>query len=126
MRTATVNILGEAHTLCLSTRAKLDIDERFGGLEQAFDELAAQDDKSILSTTFGLLAIMMRAGAIYAEKTGEPCAKPLTEDDLFDLVGVSELPELVAALREAMVNGVRREVEVSVPNAQATPSEKPK
>ena len=126
MRTATVDILGEAHLLCLSTRAKLDIDERFGGLEQAFDQLAAQDDKSILSTTFALLAIMMRAGAIYAERTGEPCAKPLTEDDLFDLVGISELPNLVAALRAAIINGVRREVEVTVPNAETTPSGKSK
>lgn len=126
MRTASVEILGEAHLLCLSTRAKLDIDERFGGLEQAFDALSAEDSRSILSTTFGLLAIMMRAGAIYAEKTGEPCAKPLSEDDLFDLVGISELPTLVGALRSAIVNGVRREVEVSVPNAEATPSRQPK
>lgn len=122
MRTATVSILGAEHLLCLSTRAKLDIEERFETIESAFDRLEANDNRAVLETTFAMLAIMMRAGERYAQKTGMTTAPPLTEDDLMDLVGVSDLPDLVAALRAAIINGVKREVEVEPPkNSQATP-----
>ena len=125
MRTATVEILGEAHVLCLSTRAKLDVDERFGGLEKAFDDLSSGDSRKVLETTFGLLEILMRAGAVYAKRTGMANAEPLTADDLFDLSGVSDLPDLVNSLRAAIINGVKREVEteeLDSKNAEATPS----
>ena len=112
MRTATVEILGEVHTLCLSTRAKLEIDERFGGLDKAFDSLKSEDQRVLLETTFGLLEIMMRAGSIYAKCTGGTMVKPLSAEEMFDLIGISELPALVTALRDAIINGVKREVEV--------------
>lgn len=125
MRTSEVKILGEVHMLCLSTRAKLDIDERFGGMEKAFDLLKDENQRTVLETTFGLLEIMMRSGAVYAKHMGVETAEPLTADDLFDLVEVSELPDLVIALRDTIVNGVKREVEVESPkNSKATPTKK--
>ena len=125
MRTAEVKILGEAHMLCLSTRAKIEIDEAYGGLDQAFDRLTGDSSRSVMETTFGLLEILMRAGAIYAARTGMDDAKPLSSDDMMDLIGIDDLPDVIAALRAAIVNGVRREVEVEEPdskNAQTTPS----
>lgn len=98
--------------LCLSTRAKLEIEDRFGSLENAFARMSSDNNRAITETTFSMLEIMMRAGAIYAKHLGEPCATPLTSDDLFDLVGISDIPDLVIALREAIINGVNREVEV--------------
>ena len=125
MRTATVKVLGEVHILCLSTRAKIEIDEKFGGLEQAFDKLTSDDSRAVLETTFKLLAILMRAGDIYAKRVGMDNAKPITADDMLDLIGIDDLPELISALRAAIVNGAKREVEVEETdpkNAQATPS----
>ena len=125
MRTASVKVLGEAHVLCLSTRAKIEIDEEFGGLDAAFDKLTGDDSRAILETTFGLLEILMRAGDVYARRTGLDNARPITAEDMLDLVGIDDLPELVDALRAAIVNGVRREVDVEEPdskNAPATPS----
>lgn len=112
MRTATVKILGEVHMLCLSTRAKIEIDEQFGGLEEAFDRLKSDNQRTAVETTFELLEVMMRAGAVYAKRIGEKTAPPLTADEMFDTIGLSELPDLVAALRDAIVNGTKREVEV--------------
>lgn len=125
MRTASVKVLGEAHVLCLSTRAKIEIDEKFGGLDAAFDKLTGDDSRSILETTFSLLEILMRAGDVYARRTGLNNTRPLTADDMLDLIGIDDLPELVQALRDAIINGIRREVEVEDPdskNAQTTPS----
>ena len=111
--------------LCLSTRAKIEIDEQFGGLEKAFEQLTGDDSRAVMETTFGLLSILMRAGAIYAQRTGMETAAPLSADEMLDMVGIDDLPAMVTALREAIVNGVKREVEVEETdpkNAQATPS----
>lgn len=122
MNTATVKILGAEHLLCLSTRAKLDMEEQFGSVDAAFERLASEDKRTALETTFSLLDIMMRAGAKYAEKTGLMTAPPIAAEDMMDLIGASDLPDLVMSLRMAIINGARREVEVDIPkNAQATP-----
>lgn len=122
MRTATVKLLGAEHLLCLSVRAKLEIDEELGSLEEAFDKLQSNDSRVSLETTFALLEIMMRAGAAYAKANGLTTAEPRTRDDMMDLVGFAELPELVASLRNAIINGANREVEAEgMPkNAEAT------
>ena len=125
MRTATVKVLGEVHILCLSTRAKIEIDEKFGGLDAAFAKLTSDDSRSVLETTFSLMEILMRAGDIYAKRVGMSNAKTITADDMLDLIGIDDLPELISALRDAIVNGAKREVEVEETgpkNAQATPS----
>lgn len=125
MRTANVKILGEEHLLCLSARAKCDIEDRWGSLQDAFTALASEDRRTSLSTTFALLEIMMRSGATYAEKMGIPTAKPISADDLFDLCGATDLPDLVHALHEAVINGSKREVEAEPPkNSETTPPRK--
>lgn len=123
MKTATITIAGEKHLLCFSLRVIQQCTERYGGIDKIG---AALDGKDSLDEAIWLLAVMMKAGAAYADRNAIDNPPPLSADDMLDFCDIGDLADLKGAIVATITNGSTAEVEADPPkgagkNAPATP-----
>lgn len=135
MRTVKMELFGEEHTLCFSTRVVLDAEERFGSLEKFFNALdgravsesdtetsGAPQASVILRATIWALHAMIAAGARYERMDGVDAPEVPSEDEFLDRMDIHDLRDAKDKLLETIRSGARREVKEEAPkNAEATP-----
>lgn len=137
MRTVKMELFGEEHTLCFSTRVVLDAEERYGSLEKFFSALdgraVSESDTeasgvphttTLLRTTIWALHAMIEAGARYERMDGANAPEVPSEDELLDRLDLRDLRVVQRRLLDAVRAGSIREQEATAPkNAEATPPE---
>ena len=116
MRTASINIKGQEHLLCLSLKAIDNLAKRYGGMEEADKHLNAPD----MLDAIIILAEMMNAGAMYAKLNDIPNPKPLSEEEIGYTLDLSDFAQVMFSINEAKSGGMAREVETVPKNAEAT------
>lgn len=122
MRTGTLNLRGKEYMSCFSTRTTIACVDRYGSLEAMYKTLSEAEDKS-LKEVMWILAAMLDAGARYAKLEGIENPVPPTYDDLCDLCGSDDLPDLMACITQTVSKGTKREVELAPEkNGEATPA----
>ena len=123
MRTASIEIGGKAHLLCVSARVVRAVTERYGGVELIDTALSAGDPLKALDEAVWLLSTMMDGGARYAKINGLETAPPLTADELLDVMDLSDFGQLRTKITEAVVSGRETHVEADPgKNAETTPA----
>ena len=122
MKTAKLELNGKIYTMCFSLRVTRDLTDRFGGMEAMQEAVTSKDPTKALDAVVWMLAAMSRAGSIYDKRCGIETEEPLTEDDLFDGVGVDDLQNLRAKMFEAITTGQKADIQVEAEtNAETSP-----
>ena len=121
MRMTHITILGRDYPLCLSLTAYAELMEKYGGREGLGNALDNDDESVVAHTLEDVLAILMRAGRIYAGQIGED-VPPELPCRLGDLVDARD-PNLIRAVYDTMSKDSTRTVEAVSKNADATPEQ---
>lgn len=120
MRTAEIELEGVRYPLCYSTRVVRAAVETFGTMEEFGRQIFAlpgEDEETgderkkaggvmeTLPARVWLLAREMDAGARYARLNGRESPKPLTEEELWDLVGGENCAVILQKALDTMLLG---------------------
>ena len=112
MKTAKLELNGKTYTMCFSLRVTRDLTDKFGGMEGMQEAVTSSNHATALDAVVWMLAAMSRAGTIYDKRCGITTEEPLTEDDLFDGVGIDDLQNLRAKMYEAITAGQKADITV--------------
>lgn len=107
MRTGVIEIKGEKHVICFSTRVLIRCEERAGSFEKELQKIVDNDIKE----AFWLLSEMIAAGAKYAEMEGMENAAPIAYEDLIDVIGLDDYKTIFKAITNTIQDGSKRKVE---------------
>ena len=118
MKTVYIELAGQKHPLRMSLAATKALSERFGGLDQMGEALTGSDVAAKVDALDDVLAILMKAGRIYASACGEelPLPIPCKPSDLIDASDGTVLKSVL----ETMRGDAEREVEAVTKNGEAT------
>lgn len=111
MRTGKVEVNGNDYLLCFSLRAVRACTERYGAVEKIFDALNDKSELKQLDESLWLLSLMMDCGARYADEENIENPKPLSVDELYDTVDLSDMFKIKTAVAATISNGNERNVE---------------
>lgn len=123
-----ITLHGARRPLNFSVRAAMEVTERFGGVEQLFSVIGAEQDAGdvgrLYRDTVWLLALLLREGAAYDRLFGNDAPAPLTEEELSVLLGVPEVAVCRVCVLNAVLKGMEATVEVEPDrkNVEATQS----
>lgn len=122
MRTSRAELFGKPRLLCFSTAVMLACCDRWGSTQGFFDTLDAGSQRDAIEATLWMAEQMMRAGGKYAERNGlEPC-EVATVEEMIDICGVDDMPQVRAAILHTIIVDTDREQEAEPPkNAEDTP-----
>lgn len=111
-RLSSVTLLGQDYPLCYSIRASRQLME----IGEAKEGATLQED---YERTLKFLAILLNAGADYAEVNADQAVRRFTADELEAIVTPADMADITKAVNEALQLGLKREVDVK-PSKNAT------
>ena len=110
MRTATIHLAGKDRLLCFSTRVIRDVVGRFGDVSRIDEALNDEDKVKALDNAVWLLSRMLDAGSRYAKLNGLDNPEPLSFEELYDSLDISDFVGIRQKIQETIVNGSQRTV----------------
>lgn len=124
MRTGKIKIKDKEYILCFSLRAVRSCIERYGSVDKIFDAIGSETELKQLEESLWLLALMMDCGARYAKEEGIENPEPLTLDNLYDSIDVSDMFGIKNAISTTITNGNERNVETQPSKKKGTAKKK--
>ena len=111
-RIVKVKIGGKEYAMLFSVRASQLISVKFGSIEKMGEALQAETDaQEKMTTACWLLAVLIGQGQkAMSLETGKQLTAPSAEDLEF-LVTPGDIPRLLIAVRECIINGSKRTTE---------------
>ncbi len=120
MRTGKITIAGKEYILCFSTMVvKWLEEENEEGFDKALEQMYEEASEGKLSKLFSVLAMMIRAGDMYAKATGIKNPPSLSEEDLYVLTSPADYKEMFDSVIKSIKDGRKREIE-SEPDSKKT------
>jgi hypothetical protein len=112
-RGTVINIGGEEYELILTTKATKEIAARYGGLENLGEKLMKEKNfEMALGEVVWLITLLANQSIMIHNVRNREDKKPLlTEDDVELLTVPADLAEYKSAITEAMMKGMKRNVE---------------
>lgn len=112
-RGTVINIGGEEYELILTTKATKEITARYGGLENLGEKLMKEKNfEMALGEVVWLITLLANQSIMIHNVRNREDKKPLlTEDDVELLTVPADLAEYKSAITEAMMKGMKRNVE---------------
>ena len=111
-RSVTINFGGEEHKLVLTTRATMEIAEKYGGIDNFGDKLlAARDMETALPELCWLVSVLANQGiAIHNLKNPDNKKPSITAEDVELLTTPADVFELRPAVLTAITLGMKRNI----------------
>lgn len=124
-RITEIEIAGSKYPLNFSTKAAKEIAQRYDGLENIEDAFADKAVDAMMDEIVWLLSLLIAQGVAYKRIVDGEEVKGITADELEVVLGVADMAGLKDKIMDAMLGGMKREVEVEVDtkNAETTQSE---
>ena len=119
MRTGKIKIGGEEYLGCFSTRVLANVEDYTGmSFETGLNDILKK--KSIKDIVW-LITQLIDAGDRYANMEGIDNPGALTEDDIYDMVGIDDYEDMFGAVGDIVKAGTKPEIELKPgKNAKAT------
>ena len=112
MRTGKITIAGKEYILCFSTMVvKWLEEENEEGFDKALEQMYEEASEGKLSKLFSVLAMMIRAGDMYAKATGIKNPPSLSEEDLYVPTSPADYKEMFDSVIKSIKDGRKREIE---------------
>jgi len=123
-RIGEIEIAGSKYPLNFSTKAAKEIAQRYNGLENVEDAFSGKAVDAMMDEVVWLLALLIAQGVAYKRIVDGEDAKGITADELEVVLGVADMAGLKDNIMDAMLTGMKREVEVEIEpkNAETTQS----
>jgi hypothetical protein len=124
-RIGEIEIAGKLYPLNFSTKAAKEIAKRYDGLENIEDAFSGKAVDAMMDEIVWLLSLLISQGVAYKRIVDGEDVKGITADELEVVLGVADMAGLKDKIMDAMLCGMKREVEVEVDpkNAETTQSE---
>jgi hypothetical protein len=124
-RIGEIEIAGSTYPLNFSTKAAKEIAQRYDGLENIEDAFSGKAVDAMMDEIVWLLSLLIAQGVAYKRIVEGEEVKGITADDLEVVLGVADMAGLKDKIMDAMMGGMKREVEVEIDpkNAETTQSE---
>ena len=121
-RIGEIEIAGSKYPLNFSTKAAKEIAQRYGGLENIGDAFDGKAVDAMMDEVVWLLALLIAQGVAYKRIVDGEEVKGITADELDVVLGVADMAGLKDKIMDAMLVGMKREVEVEIDpkNAETT------
>lgn len=107
MRKAVVTINGRNYPMVMSTRVLITIQDKYGDADEGLKKLLTSNN---IKDLFYLLELVLDAGYRYDKLNGYDPIKPPTENELIDLIGVTDYEDVMKSIHN--VTAVTPEVEI--------------
>ncbi len=123
-RIGEIEIAGSTYPLNFSTKAAKEIAKRYDGLENIEDAFSGKAVDAMMDEIVWLLSLLIAQGVAYKRIVEGEEVKGITAEELEVVLGVADMAGLKDKIMDAMMGGMKREVEVEVDpkNAETTQS----
>ena len=124
-RIGEIEIAGSTYPLNFSTKAAKEIAQRYDGLENIEGAFSGKAVDAMMDEIVWLLSLLIAQGVAYKRIVEGEEVKGITADELEVVLGVADMAGLKDKIMDAMMGGMKREVEVAPDpkNAETTQSE---
>lgn len=124
-RIGEIEIAGSTYPLNFSTKAAKEIAQRYDGLENIEDAFSGKAVDAMMDEIVWLLSLLIAQGVAYKRIVEGEEVKGITAEELEVVLGVADMAGLKDKIMDAMMGGMKREVEVEIDpkNAETTQSE---
>ena len=121
-RIGEIEIAGSTYPLNFSTKAAKEIAKRYDGLENIGDAFSGKTVDAMMDEIVWLLSLLVAQGVAYKRIVDGEEVKGITADELEVVLGVADMAGLKDKIMDAMMGGMKREVEVEIDpkNAETT------
>jgi hypothetical protein len=121
-RITEIEIAGSKYPLNFSTKAAKEIAQRYDGLENIEDAFADKAVDAMMDEIVWLLSLLIAQGVAYKRIVDGEEVKGITAEELEVVLGVADMAGLKDKIMDAMLGGMKREVEVEIDpkNAETT------
>ena len=124
-RIGEIEIAGSTYPLNFSTKAAKEIAQRYDGLENIEGAFSGKAVDAMMDEIVWLLSLLIAQGVAYKRIVEGEEVKGITAEELEVVLGVADMAGLKDKIMDAMMGGMKREVEVEIDpkNAETTQSE---
>ena len=124
-RIGEIEIAGKLYPLNFSTKAAKEIAKRYGGLENIEDAFSGKAVDAMMDEIVWLLSLLIAQGVAYKRIVEGEEVKGITADELEVVLGVADMTDIKDKIMNAMLGGMKREVEVEIDpkNVETTQSD---
>ena len=121
-RIGEIEIAGSKYPLNFSTKAAKEIAKRYDGLENIEDAFSGKAVDAMMDEIVWLLSLLIAQGVAYKRIVEGEEVKGITAEELEVVLGVADMAGLKDKIMDAMMGGMKREVEVEIDpkNAETT------
>ena len=121
-RIGEIEIAGSKYPLNFSTKAAKEIAQRYDGLENIEDAFSGKAVDAMMDEIVWLLSLLIAQGVAYKRIVEGEEVKGITAEELEVVLGVADMAGLKDKIMDAMMGGMKREVEVEIDpkNAETT------
>lgn len=111
-RIGEIEIAGSNYPLNFSTKAAKEIAARYDGLENVDKAFSDKSVDAMMDEIVWLLSLLIAQGVAYKRIVEGEEIKGITADELEVVLGVADMAGLKDKIMDAMLGGMKREVEV--------------
>ena len=111
-RIGEIEIAGSTYPLNFSTKAAKEIAKRYDGLENIEDAFSGKAVDAMMDEIVWLLSLLIAQGVAYKRIVDGEEIKGITAEELEIVLGVADMGDLKDKIMDAMLGGMKREVEV--------------
>jgi hypothetical protein len=111
-RIGEIEIAGSKYPLNFSTKAAKEIAQRYDGLENIEDAFSGKAVDAMMDEIIWLLSLLIAQGVAYKRIVEGEDVKGITADELEVVLGVADMTDMKGKIMNAMLGGMKREVEV--------------
>mgnify|MGYP000848400683 FL=1 len=124
-RITEIEIAGRKYPLNLSVKAAKAVANRYGDISSVGEAFTDKSLDEMMDEATWLLALLMEQGAAYKKIIDSEDVTVPTKDELEIIMGVADFASIKDKLMDALLAGMKREVEVEPDpkNAEATQGE---
>lgn len=121
-RITEMEIAGKKYPLNFSLKAAREVAKRYGDISNVTDAFNGKAVDEMMDEAAWILALLLQQGAEYKKVVDGEDIKIFTKGELEVVLGVADFAGLKETLMDAMLAGMKREIEVEpdIKNAEAT------
>lgn len=111
-RITEIEIAGRKYPLNFSTKAAKEIAARYGGLDNIDKAFSNKATDAMMDEVVWLLSLLIAQGVAYKKIVEGEEVQSITADELEIVLGVADMTGLKDKIMDALLGGMKREVEV--------------
>lgn len=125
MGVVSISVGQTTYPAALTVSAAVALMERYGTMKAVLETLQAKDMAVAVKDGLDIVAELLKGGAAHQKMLGQPAEQPPTAEGLRATVFPWELPTIRGAAVQAVVEGLRRQVEVEEDRKNAETTQGP-